>query len=234
MPLDTFYEPFVWYVVFLFSVTLHEASHAFIARRGGDETAYLGGQVSLDPLPHIRRSPFGMVVLPILSLLLYGWPIGFASAPYDPYWADRHPRRAGWMAAAGPASNLALTLAAGLFVRIGMILGVFKLPQQIGFSQIAPAVELGIFSGIAFILSIVFILNLVLTVLNLIPVPPLDGSGVVTLFMSDDTARKFNNFFNNPMFSMLGILIAWRIFSPIFRFMFSIAIKLLYPEASYQ
>ncbi len=232
--METFYEPFVWYVVFLFSVTLHEASHAFIARLGGDETAYLGGQVSLDPLPHIRRSPFGMVVLPILSLLLYGWPIGFASAPYDPYWADRYPRRAGWMAAAGPASNLALTLLAGVAVRLFMLAGIFKLPPQIGFSQIAQATEPGFASGVAFFLSILFILNLVLTVLNLIPVPPLDGSGVVTLFLNEETARKFNNFFRNPMFSMLGILIAWRIFSPIFRFMFSIAIKLLYPEAHYQ
>ena len=68
-----------YYVVFLFSTTVHEASHAWAAKLGGDLTAYHGGQVSLDPRPHIRRAPFGMVVLPIISVLLSGWPFGFAS-----------------------------------------------------------------------------------------------------------------------------------------------------------
>ena len=97
---------FVYYVVFLLSTTLHEAGHAWAAKLGGDLTAYHGGQVSLDPRPHIRREPFGMVVLPILTVLVSGWPMGFASAPFDPIWALRHPKRAGWMALAGPAANL--------------------------------------------------------------------------------------------------------------------------------
>src|SRR4051794_31872845 len=57
-----------WYFVFLFSTTFHEAAHAWVAQRGGDLTAYEGGQVSLDPRPHIRREPWGMVVLPLLSV----------------------------------------------------------------------------------------------------------------------------------------------------------------------
>src|SRR5512139_3082516 len=92
----------VFYVVFLFSTTLHEAAHAWAALRGGDPTAYQGGQVSLDPMPHIRREPFGMVVLPLLTALATGWPFGYASAPYNPNWAVRHPDRAAWMALAGP------------------------------------------------------------------------------------------------------------------------------------
>ncbi|HEX7241363.1 MAG TPA: hypothetical protein VF263_13895, partial [Longimicrobiaceae bacterium] len=83
-----------YYIVFLFSTTLHEAAHAWAAYRGGDPTAYHGGQVSLDPRPHIRREPVGMVLLPVVSVLLSGWPFGFASAPYDPNWAVRHPKRA--------------------------------------------------------------------------------------------------------------------------------------------
>ncbi len=79
----------VYYAVFLVATTLHEAAHAWAALRGGDRTAYLGGQVSLDPLPHIRREPFGMVVLPLLSVVLMGWPFGFASAPYSVEWARR-------------------------------------------------------------------------------------------------------------------------------------------------
>ena len=63
----------VLYLVFLFSTVLHEAAHAWSAMRGGDLTAYHGGQVSLDPRPHIRREPFGMVLLPLLSLAASGW-----------------------------------------------------------------------------------------------------------------------------------------------------------------
>ena len=57
----------VWYVVFLLSTTCHEASHAWAAQFGGDLTAFHGGQVSLDPIPHIRREPFGMVIFPLLT-----------------------------------------------------------------------------------------------------------------------------------------------------------------------
>ena len=84
----------IYYVVFLFSTTLHEAAHAWAAFRGGDPTAYHGGQVSLDPRAHMRREPFGMVALPLISIVLSGWPFGFASAPYDRRWAMRHPKRA--------------------------------------------------------------------------------------------------------------------------------------------
>jgi Zn-dependent protease len=84
----------IYYVVFLFSTLLHEAAHAWAAMRGGDPTAYHSGQVTLDPLPHVRREPIGMVGLPILSVIISGWPFGFASAPYDPHWAARYPKRA--------------------------------------------------------------------------------------------------------------------------------------------
>ena len=84
MPLAELVDSLVFYVVFLYSTTLHEASHAWAALRGGDPTAYHGGQVTLDPRPHIRREPIGMVVLPLISVLVSGWPLGFASAPFDP------------------------------------------------------------------------------------------------------------------------------------------------------
>ena len=75
-----------WYAVLLFSLTFHEAAHAFAALRGGDRTAYLGGQVSLDPTPHIRREPLGTVVFPIVIYLISGggWMFGWASTPFDP------------------------------------------------------------------------------------------------------------------------------------------------------
>ena len=91
----------VWYVVFLLSTTCHEASHAWAAKLGGDLTAFHGGQVSLDPIPHIRREPFGMVIFPLLTYATGGWMMGWASAPYDPSWSERYPRRAAWMSLAG-------------------------------------------------------------------------------------------------------------------------------------
>lgn len=84
MSADFLINGLVWYIVFLLSTTCHEAAHAWAAKLGGDLTAFHGGQVSLDPVPHIRREPFGMVVFPILSYVMGGWMMGWASAPYDP------------------------------------------------------------------------------------------------------------------------------------------------------
>ena len=75
----------IWYVVFLFSTTCHEGAHALVAKVGGDPTAFHGGQVSLNPLPHIQREKWGLVVVPILTYILPPhWMIGWASAPFDP------------------------------------------------------------------------------------------------------------------------------------------------------
>ena len=88
----------IWYIVFLFSTTCHEGAHALAAKLGGDPTAFHGGQVSLNPWPHIQRELIGMVVVPILSYIMAHWMIGWASTPYDPSWQQRYPRRAAWMA----------------------------------------------------------------------------------------------------------------------------------------
>src|SRR5260221_13353403 len=114
---------FVWYVAFLFSTTCHEAAHALVAKLGGDETAAEGGQVTLNPIPHIRRSPYGMVLVPIVSFLLGGWMIGWASAPFDPAWQRQYPRRSAWMALAGPSANFALILLAWLSILVGIVIG---------------------------------------------------------------------------------------------------------------
>ena len=105
----------LWYVVFLFSITMHEAAHAWVALRGGDPTAALSGQVTLDPRPHIRREPFGTVVVPILTYFTLGWMMGWASAPYDPAWADRYLREL--RAITGPHADLSTTEHA---LRLGM------------------------------------------------------------------------------------------------------------------
>src|SRR5688572_22262351 len=120
---------FLWFVAFLFSTTVHEAMHAFVAWKGGDPTAYHGGQVSLSPVPHVRREPIGMVVVPLLTALTQGWALGWASTPYDPYWAARHPKRAALMSAAGPAGNLAIALLAFAIIKVGLTSGWFVPPD---------------------------------------------------------------------------------------------------------
>src|ERR1051325_7912392 len=149
----------VWYVVFLFSTTCHEAAHALAAKLGGDLTAFHGGQGSLDPLPHIRREPFGMVIFPILSYAMGGWMIGWASAPYDPQWANRHPRRAAWMSLAGPGANFSLAAIAGVAIHIGVWMGRFRCSDESGFTTLiqSPA---DVMAGVATFLSLMFSLNL--------------------------------------------------------------------------
>ena len=224
----------IYYVVFLCSTTLHEAAHAWAAMRGGDPTAYHGGQVSLDPRAHIRREPFGMVVLPLISVVLSGWPFGFASAPYDPHWAMRYPKRAAWMALAGPASNLVLVVGAALAIRVGSSAGVFAAPSAVGFDQIVAAPAGGLWSAVAFLLSVFFSLNLLLAAFNLIPVPPLDGSGAVPLVLSDETTARYQHFiWGNQAFAWIGILVAWQVFDVVFQPLWLFAVNLVHPGVSY-
>lgn len=223
----------VYYVVFLFSATVHEAAHAWAAKRGGDLTAYLGGQVTLDPRPHIRREPFGMVILPLLSVAVSGWPFGFASAPYDPRWALRYPRRAAWMALAGPASNLLLVALALLAIRSGVAAGVFAPPESIRFGQVTAGVG-GVWPAVAFLVSVVLCLNVVLAALNLIPVPPLDGSAAVPLVLSERaTARYQQLLFGQPMLGWVGLLVAWQLFDRIINPVFLFVVNLVYPGVRY-
>ncbi|MHC4112765.1 MAG: site-2 protease family protein [Planctomycetota bacterium] len=119
----------IWYVIFIISATFHEFCHGFAAARLGDPTAYHYGLVTVDPVPHIKRSPFGMVGIPILSFLLSGWMIGWASAPYDPYWAQRNRKKAALMSLAGPGANLILVLAAAFIIHGGMLFGFFHAPE---------------------------------------------------------------------------------------------------------
>jgi Zn-dependent protease len=222
-----------WYVVFLLSTTCHEAAHALVAKLGGDMTAFHGGQVSLDPIPHIRREPFGMVLFPIVSYLMGGWMMGWASAPYDPYWAQRHPRRAAWMSLAGPGANFALAIVAALAIHVGIWIGVFTHPESATFTHIAQAVGPKA-EGPAALFSILFSLNLLLGVFNLLPVPPLDGFGAVGLLMTESGAQKFQELGAKiRAFSIVGLLVAWRIFNPIFDPIFTLALRALYPGYGY-
>ena len=220
-----------YYVVFVFSVTLHEAAHAYVAMRGGDLTAYHGGQVSLSPLPHMRREPFGMVVLPLLTVAVSGWPFGYASAPYDPRWAEAHPRRAAWMALAGPVANVLLVGVSALALRAGLELGVFHAPASVSFSRIAES-DSPLASSGALLLSVFFSMNLLLALLNLIPVPPLDGFGALPLLLSPAATRRFRQLASSG-FAVIGILLAWRLIDVIFHPIFLLLVNALHTDMHY-
>jgi Zn-dependent protease len=219
----------VWYIVFLFSTTCHEAAHALAAKIGGDPTAAKGGQATLNPIPHIMRSPFGMVVIPILSFLLAGWMIGFADAPYDPEWQRRFPHRSALMALAGPSANFALMFIAAIAIRIGLAAGYLRPPYAIGgYADIAMAANSSEPSFVASALSILFVLNLLLGTFNLLPVPPLDGHTAIMLFMPEGAALRYLDWTRKSGFAMLGLFIAWTAFGRIFENIFTFALHILY------
>ena len=227
-------EGLIYFVVFLLSTTLHEASHAWTAHRLGDSTAYEGGQVSLSPIPHIRRSPIGMLLLPLITSVTSGWPIGFASAPYDARWAIAYPRRAAAMALAGPGANLALCLAAWVAIRAGTTAGIFLPPDSVKFGHIVAAAGDGYATAFAFLAGAIFSMNLLLCVFNLIPLPPLDGSGAVPAFLPDELGRRYLGFLHRtPGLFIVGLYISWQVVDLVFHPVFLAAVNLLYPGVHY-
>lgn len=215
-----------WLPAFLVSTTFHEAAHAWTALRGGDPTAYHGGQASLWPWPHMKREPIGMIVVPLLTTLTQGWTMGWASAPYDTRWALAHPRRAAVMAAAGPLANLALALASFGAIELGLSAGVFALPERMsGDALVAwagPATAIGPIAASA--LSVMVALNLLLFAFNLLPLPPLDGASAITLALPDTLARAWRGLMQAGAVRLLGLLVAWRVFpyvaGPLFQALF--------------
>lgn len=175
------------FVTLIISLTFHEAAHALFAFLGGDRTAYVGGQMTLNPIPHMQREPFGMVVLPILALVMSGgrFCFGFAHAPIDAHWAARHPKKAALMSAAGPLANL-------LLATIAWIVLFFIARAETDTQEAIQRIALTFLQ-----------LNLLLMIFNLIPLPPLDGAGVVRgLFPK--TGRHYDALMRIPF---MGIVI---------------------------
>ena len=226
----------LWYALFVISTTFHEAAHGWAALRFGDSTAHEAGLVTLDPLPHVQRSPFGMVIIPILSFITslpHAWMVGWASTPYDPYWAYQNRRKAAWMALAGPAANLVFVLVAALLIHAGIFLGFFAQPEHITWTQVVVAPSPGIAGGAAIAVSILFSLNLILLVFNLLPVPPLDGSEVLSLLLNESLAQRYRDLMAQPTAQMVGLIVAWNLIDVVLRPIQTTALNLLYPGAAY-
>ncbi len=204
----------LWYAAFLLSLTCHEAGHALVAHLGGDDTAYLSGQVSLNPWPHIRREPLGTVVAPLITYFALGWTMGWASAPYDPRWEDRHPGRAALMSAAGPAANLLLFSGAFAILKVGLSTGVWGAPSigPVPYDHLVIAAPgtAKVVEAIGRFLSVVLTLNLMLGVFNLLPFPPLDGISVVA-GIAPPIRALYHRLRAAPALGMVGLLVAWRL-----------------------
>jgi Zn-dependent protease len=219
----------LWYVVFLLSVTCHEAAHAFAAYRGGDSTAYLGGQVSLNPIPHIRREFTGTILVPLISFVYMGWMMGWASAPYDPFWEDRHPKRAAVMAAAGPLANLALAVLGFGVLKLGIRSGLWIQPGEIRIDRlvVVASEQAAMWDGVGRLCSVVLTLNLVLFLFNLLPLPPMDGASVVAGFLRPFRELR-DRMRSNPIAGLAGLVLAWYGFGYVFWPMYSTVLGWLY------
>lgn len=224
----------IWFVAFLFSTTVHEAMHALVAWKGGDPTAYHGGQVSLSPIPHIKREPIGMLVVPLLTSLTRGFAMGWASAPYDPVWAERHPKRAALMAAAGPAGNFIIAAIAFVLIKLGLLAGIFMAPSSANLSRIVVSATAGDADFTATMLSVLLMLNVLLGTLNMLPLPPLDGGSVFSIFLPEELGRRLRDLQRNGSFSMIGLLVAWQIFPSLTGPIFTAVLSLVHPGAHYR
>lgn len=178
------------FVALIISLTFHEAAHAWIAKLGGDLTAYRSGQVTINPIPHMQREPFGMVVLPLLTLYMSKgtYCFGFAHAPYDAYWAARNPRKSALMSLAGPTANLLLAA-----VAFGVMWAVGRVENETE-------------DTIRRIANTFLFLNLLLGIFNLVPLPPLDGAGVVR-GLWPRTGRFYDTIQNIPYSTIVVIVL---------------------------
>jgi Zn-dependent protease len=182
----------VWAVPVLFAITVHEVAHGWVAKYYGDPTAMMMGRLTLNPIKHI--DPVGTILVPGLLLLMGGVVFGWAKPV--PVTAEnlRNPKRdMAVVALAGPMSNLLMALIWALLLKIGILLG------QGGAEWVArPLIYMG-GAGIT--------INFILMVLNLVPIPPLDGSRVVSGFLPDRLAWQMSRLEPYGMIVLLALLI---------------------------
>lgn len=196
----------LWYAVFLVSASIHEASHAWSTFDLGDSTAKQAGMTSFNPWPHIRRDPIGMVAVPLASVLLGGWVFGWASTPYNRTWARKFPRKAARMSMAGPAANLVLALVAAVLLKLGFSFGLFTDPPVPNPLHLAAGAHGAVSELLARLLGAFFLLNLVLFLINLIPIPPLDGSSIPLFVLPQKAAARYFDALGKPVFQIAGLV----------------------------
>ncbi len=182
------YTATTWIIPVLLAVTLHEAAHGFAARYFGDNTAWAMGRVTLNPFKHI--DPFGTVLLPAFLLLVRSpFLFGYAKPVPVNFRALRHPLRdMVWVALAGPGMNICLAIAAALLFHL-----VPYLPPDVA-------------SWTARNLANAIVINVVLAVFNMIPLPPLDGGRVAAGLLPYALAKPLQDLEPYGMMILIGLI----------------------------
>jgi Zn-dependent protease len=178
----------IWVVPVLLGITVHEVAHGWIARKLGDNTAFMLGRLTLNPLKHV--DPMGTILIPGMLLLLQtGFIFGYAK-PVPINWKNlRQPKRdMALVAVAGPVANLLMAVGWALLLRLGVLLGDSGLAL--------------VYMGVAGIT-----INAILMVLNLLPLPPLDGGRVLTGLLPGPMAYKFSRIEPYGFFILIGLLV---------------------------
>lgn len=193
----------LFFPVILFSIICHEIAHAYVAYRGGDDTARLQGRLSFNPIVHI--DPIGTILVPVILMLspvrlpLIGWA---KPVPVNP----ARLRSAKWglaVSLAGVTVNFALALCAAILMKVFLVLGLDE--------KLTPLDQgLSVFTSIFIILNAFVMINLLLMLFNLLPIPPLDGSHVLLHFIRtrDSAAFRLFQFLERYGFIIL-ILLVW-------------------------
>ncbi len=173
----------------LFAITLHEAAHGYVARHFGDMTAFQQGRISLNPLRHI--DPVGTILLPLLTLWLGGILFGWAKPVPVNFAALRRPKQDMlWVALAGPAANLCMALFWGLWAKVA-----WMSPESYFAEPLLEMAQLGVK------------INVILLVLNLLPLPPLDGGRIAVSLLPHRWAYRLASIEPYGIFILIALAI---------------------------
>lgn len=215
----------IWFIVLLFSLSFHEAAHAWTSEKFGDDTGRLQGRITLNPIAHI--DPIGTILFPLLSSLvgipLLGWAKPVQTNPR--LWRDKTKANI-CVSAAGPISNFILATIAFIIIKIMILSGTLFL-QGGYYTLVGPTPDQPAFMApLAVFLSVMLLLNVLLGVFNLIPVPPLDGSHVLEEMLPSGMAEAYYQIRPYGYLLLYGLMFLG-VFSAIFRPVYSGVLYLL-------
>jgi Zn-dependent protease len=207
------------FIVFLFAISVHESAHAWVALRCGDPTAYMLGRVTLNPIKHI--DPIGTVLLPLVAMFTFGGILGWAKpTPVNPRNFKHVMRDDILTSVAGPASNIMLALISLVLMIVVAAISPAAREMIKGLANPSATTMPGggsVLVPIVILLYFGMILNILLAIFNLIPVPPLDGSHVLRHFLSGTALTVYDNIgrFGLLLLFLVGGRVIYALYAPV-------------------